>query len=56
VTDGAIVDGDVTDGVITDGVVTDGSITLIDPVRSGTVVYDGTAKLFATFGGVTRGL
>ena len=56
VTDGAIVDGDVTDGDVTDGAITDGAITLIDPVRFGPVVNDGAAKVFATFGGVTKGL
>jgi hypothetical protein len=36
--------------------VVDGGITLIDPIRPGYVVNDGPAKVFATFGGVTKGL
>jgi len=56
VTDGAIMDGDVTDGAITDGAIADGAVTLIDPVRFGEVVNDGAATVFATFGGVTKGL
>ena len=56
VTDGAIVGGDVTDGPSPRSTIADGAITLIDPVRFGAVVNDGAAKVFATFGGVTKGL
>jgi hypothetical protein len=62
VTDGAttngdvVVSNDVVPGISLGEYVVNGGITLIDPVHTGDVVNDGTAKVFATVGGLRKAL
>ena len=65
VTDGAVTDGAVTDGAIIEGATTSGAVIDEDEVAgeitlgtttAGDRTNDGSAKVFATYGGVTKGL